>query len=89
MQGEAPKKAVICAAMTMESLRKIITEMCMALIMGGNTDAFCAAKQELLTLLSWADNRANYLVTQNQEHYLFIESKTCLSQKYNYCGRFS
>ena len=51
-EGGASKKAVICAAMTKESLRKEITEMCMALIMGGNTDAFGAAKHELLTPLN-------------------------------------
>ena len=74
--------------MIKESLRNEITEMGMALIMGGTTDAFSAAKQELLALLNWADVCANSLLSQYQEHYLIIESKVCLSQKYNYCGRF-
>ena len=41
------KKAVICAAITKERLQKEITEMGMALIMGGVTDGFGAAKKEL------------------------------------------
>ena len=60
----------------------------MALIMGGTTDAFCAAKQELLVLLNWADDCATFMVSMNKEHYLIIESKIYPTQKYNYCGRF-
>ena len=52
--------------------------MVMALIMGGMTDGFGAAKKELLALLNLADECANYLLSQNQEHHLIIESKICL-----------
>ena len=69
--------------MTKERLQKEITEMGMALIMGGMTDGFGAAKKELLALLNLADECANYLLLQNQEHHLIIESKIRLSQKCN------
>ena len=74
--------------MTKERLQKEITDMGMALIMGGMTDGFGAAKKELLALLNLADECANYLLSQNQEHHLIIESRICSSQKCNYCGRF-
>ena len=47
--------------MTKESLTNEITELGMSLIMGGTTDAFGAAKQELLALLNWADDCADYI----------------------------
>ena len=62
--------------------------MGVALIMRGITDWFGAAKIELLALLNLADECANNLLSQNQEHHLIIESKICLSQKCNHCGRF-
>ena len=82
------KKAVICAAKTKERLQKEITEMGMALVMGGVTDGFGAAKKELQAFLNLADECANYLLFQNQEQHLIIESKICSSQKCNYYGRF-
>ena len=60
----------------------------MSLIFGGTTDGFGAAQNELLKLLTWADECAGGLTKEEHADYLSVKSLVDDSQIYDYGGKF-
>ena len=86
--GSASKKATISFNASKESIENEITKKGVSLIFGGTTDGFGAAQNELLKLLTWADECAGGLTPEEHADYLSVKSLVDDSQIYDYGGKF-
>ena len=86
--GSSSKKAAISFNSSKESIENEITEAGVILIIGGTTDSFGAAQNELLRLLSWADECAERLNEEERITFLRMQSLIDESQVYDYGGKF-